>query len=532
MISGRPTASRPVAAGRTLQGRQVLLYDTFTDTSGVDINAHTPDINVPGSAYVIEQIQPAGGTPAANATEIQSNQLEFDTTFCGYTYDTGVTDYVLEFDWVISSTSGHRLGIFIRWADFNNNYFWNLREPNDDWNFYRYTAGAQSTIGSGAFTFNTSTTYKIRIETSGTSSTLYINGVLISTQVANQHTTATKIAPTVQTITTPVTLDNMIVSAAPASGTNTPVTGTFSGVGTNDLTIGVNLGNKAFTGIGTANLDLTVGKPFSYSGVGTLGLTKDVGINRAFTGIGTLAMTKVLVAGRVLVYTGIGTSDLTLAVGINRAFTGVGTNDLTLDVGINRAFTAIGTVTLGTVFTPGGANFPVSGTFTGIGTVTLLTQFNPGAVNNGLADPSTARARARELRRQHVEEYARRYDVQAPRPSSVRANDAARAQAELRRTQLSIQSMQRDLDQLRADQVELDAYALELRTNQAMLDAQGLELSAFTRALDEHSQANRETIRLEQERAELTAAIAMVARAVQRARNTQIAIQSIIHLFF
>jgi len=288
----------------------------------------------------------------------------------------------------------------------------------------------------------------------------------------------------------------------------------FSGVGTSDLTTNVGLGNKAFTAIGTASLDLSVGKPFSYSGVGTASLLKNVGINRSFTGIGSLAMTKTLVAGRVFVYTG------------------VGTTDLTLDVGINRSFTAIGTVTLGTVVTPGGTNFPVSGTFTGIGTVTLLTQFNPGTVNNGLADPSTARARARELRRQHVEEYARRYDVQAPRPPSVRSNDAARAQAELRRTQLSIQAMQRDLDQLRADQVEIDAYALELRASQAMLDVQGRELSAFTRALDEHSQVNRETIRLEQERIELTAAIAMVARAVQRARNNQVIIQSIIHLFF
>lgn len=187
-----------------------LLYDTFTDTNGVDLSAHTPETNTPGSAYSLEEMLTAWAAPTANSVEIQSNQLDIDVTGDGFVYDVKVTDYTIEFDWVITSTTGHRIGIYFRRTDLDNLYYWNLREPNDDYQMYRFTAGVQTQIGTTqAYTFNTSTTYAIKVVVSGTSTELWINGVSQYTLTADQHASATKMGIGAQTIATPVNFNNL-----------------------------------------------------------------------------------------------------------------------------------------------------------------------------------------------------------------------------------------------------------------------------------------------------------------------------------
>lgn len=204
-----------------------LLSDVFTDTDGVDLSSHTPGTNIPASTYSLERMLTGWSAPTANSVEIQSNQLDIDVSGDGFVYDVKVTDYTIEFDWVISSTTGHRIGIYFRRQDLDNCYYWNLREPNDDWSLYRYTAGVQTQIGTTEpYTFNTSTTYAIKVVVSGTSTSLYINTVLQATLTCDQFTSATKMGIGAQAIATPNKFDNLVISNTPTLTMDDVVPGT------------------------------------------------------------------------------------------------------------------------------------------------------------------------------------------------------------------------------------------------------------------------------------------------------------------
>lgn len=192
------------------------VVDTFTDSNGVDIDAHTPDTDVEAGGWSHYKIVGApttetSATSDANAVEIQSNALEIDVSQHLSHIDVGQTDYVLEFDWVIGASSGHRLKIPIRWVDASNLYWWNLREPNDDIAFYQVVAGVQSTIGAAATaeTFNTSTTYRIKIVVSGTSTELFIDGVSKGSRTMTTHAGGTHIGLGSAGITQPIRFDNL-----------------------------------------------------------------------------------------------------------------------------------------------------------------------------------------------------------------------------------------------------------------------------------------------------------------------------------
>lgn len=136
----------------------------------------------------------------------------------------------------------------------------------------------------------------------------------------------------------------------PASGsTNTPITRTFSGVGTSSLTKTVDYA-KAFTysGVGTQTIGKAVALPRTYSGVGTPTVVKGVALPRTFSGVGTASLVKGLGFEIASTFSGVGTATLTKSLGvvISAAFSAIATSTVGKAVAKVLNFVGVGTSVL------------------------------------------------------------------------------------------------------------------------------------------------------------------------------------------
>lgn len=247
------------------------LSDTFTDSNGTLLTAHTIPVKRGSQVWTHTPSYSGGGSGGSSVT-IQSNACQFAASQDTIYTDPGVTDCTIEFNWVISGTSGHRLAIPFRWTDIDNHYYLNLREPNDDWTIYKISGGAQTTVATGAKTFNTSTTYAVKIVISGTSVQAYIDGVdLTGARTMDAHLSATKYGLGVATITTNVSCDSYqihsgVTAAVTPASDITPDSNlalTFAGFVAAPTTITVNSISEAFTGTTTTSAGTLLAIPRS-----------------------------------------------------------------------------------------------------------------------------------------------------------------------------------------------------------------------------------------------------------------------------
>ncbi len=169
-------------------GFELELYDTFTDTNGTGIESHTPDFALQ-SAGVYEAVgatSVSSDVTGSGGMSIQSNQLELTTSAQRARWRTGHKDHVVELSWVTSATTGHRIGVSPRHLNKANQYWFNLREPNDDYSFYREdadTPGQTNLTGTAqAQTFNTNATYHVRASVIDLIMRLEVDGELIRQQ--------------------------------------------------------------------------------------------------------------------------------------------------------------------------------------------------------------------------------------------------------------------------------------------------------------------------------------------------------------
>lgn len=169
-------------------GYELSLYDTFTDTNGTGIESHTPDYARESASYEAVGATTTSADPTGSGgITIQDNQLQLSVSSERARFYTGSKDNVVEAFWVISSTSGHRIGISPRHVDKSNQYWFNLREPNDDYSFYTEDEDDAPTNqtnllgGAQSYTFDTSKTYYVRVSVIGLVMRMEIDGELINT---------------------------------------------------------------------------------------------------------------------------------------------------------------------------------------------------------------------------------------------------------------------------------------------------------------------------------------------------------------
>lgn len=156
-----------------------LIVDTFTDQSGTQLDAHTPDIDEVGGGWSLVGFFWSGNTPGAGDIEIQGNQVVFaPVDGIGAMIDIGETDFIFEFDWILGSGE-NRITCPIRGADKDNTIVLNCREFNADIRLESYVGGGSNGVfASTSYAFSDNETYRIRVEVSGNNYEIYVDDEL------------------------------------------------------------------------------------------------------------------------------------------------------------------------------------------------------------------------------------------------------------------------------------------------------------------------------------------------------------------
>lgn len=164
----------------------IIVSDTFTDTTGTDVSAHTPDIDTVGGGW---------SDDGANTCEIKSNNIGFSAANTSGWINTGVTDHGASFDvnaggadnrWIVSARRNTAL------SGAETCYELNGQTGNNLLAFLSRVAGAGTIIGATIpYTLGASTTYDVELVVNGTSLEGFINGVSIGTRTSSTITTGT-----------------------------------------------------------------------------------------------------------------------------------------------------------------------------------------------------------------------------------------------------------------------------------------------------------------------------------------------------
>lgn len=157
-----------------------IVLDTFTDTNGVLIENHTPEIGGPWVRTV-----PDSGTPTAGAVTIQNNKMAISVAADGAVVDTGRTD--VDIHVVYTATTGARSGILFRSVSDGNTLSFRVRPADSAIDIITWTAGAiAKTDATGSFTFTNGQDYDLRVRCVGGTIIAYIDGneVLVASAVS------------------------------------------------------------------------------------------------------------------------------------------------------------------------------------------------------------------------------------------------------------------------------------------------------------------------------------------------------------
>ena len=150
-----------------------IAYDTFTDTNGTLITAHTPDI---GGTWTLHGSSFAGSTPT-----IQSNRFQSGTSLYSNWYintEPSSADYYVSaviYNWTGIGDNGQ--GIAIRQSSNASLTGYMLRITGNGILLERHVSGTSTTIGSGAFTFSNIIPWYVRLEAVGTNIKAYIRNM-------------------------------------------------------------------------------------------------------------------------------------------------------------------------------------------------------------------------------------------------------------------------------------------------------------------------------------------------------------------
>lgn len=168
------------AGGRRRVVAAAGITDTFTAANGTNLNGRTTET---GSKT---------WTVGNGVFDINTNKVR-PTTVSGSAYatlDAGAANIDMSVDVTIGATTVD--GLLFRFVDGANYWRVDLVTGTDRLHLIRSTAGAEDGSISGAVSLDVGNTYTIRVVTSGTSISAYVNGVLIASTTNSTHQTATK----------------------------------------------------------------------------------------------------------------------------------------------------------------------------------------------------------------------------------------------------------------------------------------------------------------------------------------------------
>jgi hypothetical protein len=160
----------------------IIVSDTFTADDGTNLSAHTPDIDIPAYGnWSVGDIY-SGGTPVINDIQGNKARIGYNDGTGDYIYrSVGVADYTITLKW---TTGGYdsRFGIIVRddgsgSHGSGNHYMAAMRAGAiNDLRFVRVDLFSETVLyGPTAYSFNTSTTYTVKLVCSGENFSFYID---------------------------------------------------------------------------------------------------------------------------------------------------------------------------------------------------------------------------------------------------------------------------------------------------------------------------------------------------------------------
>jgi hypothetical protein len=182
--SGSSTYGSDVAgtAGIVNQYRfdPLTTWDTFTDTSGTNLTAHTGELNATWTQTVLSEQN--GVVSNENRARKNGNGV---AVYISPALST--PDYAVEAD-VHAKTliNNDAIGILGRYDNsvtsgtgtwYLARYLYSTTAGNSQWQLYKDVNGTQTQLGTYAQTITTGTNYRVRLQMVGTSITLWVNGV-------------------------------------------------------------------------------------------------------------------------------------------------------------------------------------------------------------------------------------------------------------------------------------------------------------------------------------------------------------------
>jgi len=165
---------------------QPLVLDTFTDSDGTSLDAHTPEVG-------------GGWTEQSGNWETQSNKARTATTGGAgiATFDAGVSDMLFDVTVTTPASGTTPGGLVVRYTDDNNYWYVKITPGTDgtDFELIEVNGGTPTTRASADVDWAASTAYKIRVIVDGNDYwKVYVDGTeKLSYTTANSfNATATK----------------------------------------------------------------------------------------------------------------------------------------------------------------------------------------------------------------------------------------------------------------------------------------------------------------------------------------------------
>ena len=135
------------------------VYDSFTDTNGTLITAHTPEQDTAGNGY--QDIAVLGTAITPGSTTIQSNAISIANDQNGFGIDLETTDAIASFKYTPVAGQNNRYSLVLRYVDNNNHLLVDVRQADNEIRIREVVAGAVTQTVSRAVTLVDSNTYVI-----------------------------------------------------------------------------------------------------------------------------------------------------------------------------------------------------------------------------------------------------------------------------------------------------------------------------------------------------------------------------------
>lgn len=167
----------------------LISFDTFTDTNGVLIQNHTPNV---GGAWAKVTLTAGGG---GAVPQIQSNRLVISgiddaaRANTGCVVESGTPNINMEFDYV--SALANRGVAILRYVSTGNYYSLRMRHTEADFRLAKNNGGVATVLATPSFTWVDAQMYRIRVVMEGDNFYCYIDGSLKITAFDSFQNTAT-----------------------------------------------------------------------------------------------------------------------------------------------------------------------------------------------------------------------------------------------------------------------------------------------------------------------------------------------------